>query len=422
MLGFSSNDNEKEIEELRSALQLTKEERDKALVELSAFSSTSGNKGVGDFIFRTLIEASTEATLVTDIEGNIIYVNLAWEKLTGFAFADVKGKNPRLLRSPRTPNVVIKKMWDALSAREPFVTEEIINRKKDGLEYETHFSIFPIQFEGKVLYYGSIHADIAERKESDRVRGEFVSLVSHQLNTPLSIINWYSQMLLSSRIGELNHKQAQYVEEIEQSVKRVISLVNALLNVSRIEMGTFSIVPEAISLAGVAEGVLSELKAKIEEKNIKLLKQYENAPASINADSKIAWMIFQNLLSNAIKYTPEGGDVNLEIGVNNENVFIKVRDTGYGIPKIEQSKIFEKMYRAENVRIKDIEGNGLGLYIVKSTLEAAGGTISFKSPAGVRIRSDGTKEECGTEFYVTIPVSGMKPRSGTKVLATTAEI
>lgn len=420
MLGFSSNNNE--IEELKRELEAVVIERDKALNQLNAISSSSGAKGVGDFIFRTLIEASTEATLVTDIEGNIIYANPAWEKLTGFAFADVKGKNPRLLRSPRTPNVVIKKMWDALSAGKPFVTEEIINRKKDGTEYEMHFSIFPIKFEEKVLYYGSIHGDIAERKESDRVRGEFVSLVSHQLNTPLSIINWYSQMLLSNRIGELNHKQAQYVEEIELSVKRVINLVNALLNVSRIEMGTFSIVPEIISLAGIAEGVLGELKAKIEEKNIKLIKQYENAPASLNADSKIVWMIFQNLLSNAVKYTPEGGEVTLEIGLSNENVFIKVTDNGYGIPKIEQSKIFEKMYRADNVKTKDIEGNGLGLYIVKSTLEAAGGTISFKSPAGVRSRLDGTKEECGSEFYVTIPISGMKPRSGTKVLATTAEL
>lgn len=384
--------------------------------------STNTEENTSGLIFQTLVEASTEAILLTDINGNIVYVNPAWEKLTGFKASEVQGQNPRLLRSARTPIVVFKKMWDSLNSGDSFVTEEIINRKKDGTEYETHFSVFPIMSSGKVIYYGSIHQDIAERMQSDRVRGEFVSLVSHQLNTPLSIINWYGQMLLSGRIGELNHKQVQYVEEIELSVKRVINLVNALLNVSRIEMGTYSIVPELISLPGIAEGVLSELVAKIKEKNITLDKKYDNAPATLNADPKIVWMVFQNLLSNAVKYTPENGKVTLEITKDEENALIIVSDTGYGIPQKEQHKIFEKMYRADNVKTRDIEGNGLGLYIVKSTIEVAGGTISFKSPALVHRGQDGTGEESGTAFYVTIPLSGMKPRSGTKVIATTAEI
>lgn len=420
MLGFSSGD--KEIESLQRALNIAKNERDQALSELRALLSSGGSEGAPSPIFQTLVEASTEATLVTDTEGNIVYVNPTWEKLTGFRLQEVQGKNPRILRSPKTPMVVYKKMWDALHAGESFVTEEIINRKKNGMEYETHFSIFPIHSGVEVSHYGSIHQDIAERKESDRVRGEFVSLVSHQLNTPLSIISWYAQMLLSGRIGDLNHKQIQYLQEIGISVKRVINLVNALLNVSRIEMGTFTIAPELINLPGIAEGVLSELSAKLLEKKITLLKHYENAPESLNADSKITWMMFQNLLSNAIKYTPEGGRVILEIGVEGENAVIKVSDTGYGIPQEEQPKIFEKMYRAENVRTKDIEGNGLGLYIVKSTLEAAGATISFKSPITVCEGRDGVKAECGTMFYVMIPLKGMKPRTGTKVIATNAEL
>ncbi len=417
---FTSDD--KGIGELYKALQSVKNERDKALSDLRDLLTSRGSEGNSEPIFQTLIEASTEATLVTDLDGNIVYVNHAWEKLTGFSLTEVQGKSPRILRSARTPIVVFKRMWDKLNSGESFVTEEIINRKKDGAEYETHFSVFPIKSAERVLYYGSIHQDIAERMESDRVRGEFVSLVSHQLNTPLSIINWYAQMLLSSRVGELNHKQAQYLEEIELSVKRVINLVNALLDVSRIEMGTYSIVPEVISLPGIAEGVLSELTAKIQEKNIVLEKNYDNAPPSLNADPKIIWMVFQNILSNAVKYTPDKGKVTLEIGRDEGNALIIISDTGYGIPQREQHKIFEKMYRADNVKTKDIEGNGLGLYIVKSTVEASGGTISFKSPVAVRKREDGTEEECGTAFYVSIPLSGMKSRSGTKVIETTTEI
>jgi len=364
-------------------------------------------------LFSALTEASTDAVLVTNGEGDIVYVNPAWERLTGYTFAEVEGQNPRMLRSSRTPLVAYKKMWDALKGGEPFTSEEIINRKKNGAEYETRFTAFPIRARDEAIYYGSIHQDIAERKESDRVRGEFVSLVSHQLNTPLSIINWYAQMLLSGRIGDLNHKQIQYLQEIGLSVKRVINLVNALLNVSRIEMGTYSITPEPVSLPGIAEGALGELAAKIEEKKIVLEKHYEAAPASYNADSKIAWIVFQNLLSNAVKYTPEGGKIMLEIKTEGENVVIAVTDNGYGIPEVDQPKIFEKMFRASNTKTLDIEGNGLGLYIVRSTLEAAGGSISFKSPA---------VDSRGTAFYVTLPLSGMKPRAGTKVIATTAEI
>lgn len=419
MLGFSSQG--KNLEELEKALQSAETERDEALLKLRAFETVK-SEADDNFIFHALVGASTDAILVTNTEGGIVYVNDAWEKLTGYKLDAVLGKNPRILRSHRTPPVVYKKMWETLYAGESFTSEEIVNRKKDGTEYETHFSAFPIRADNKVLYYGSIHQDIASRKESDRVRGEFVSLVSHQLNTPLSVINWYAQMLISGRIGDLNHKQIQYAREIELSVKRVINLVNALLNVSRIEMGTYSILPEPISLTGIAEGVISELASKIQEKNILLQKNYESAPETINADPKITWMVFQNLLSNAVKYTPAGGRVMLSIIVEGEDATIKVTDTGYGIPQKDQPKIFEKMFRADNVKTKDIEGNGLGLYIVKSTLEAAGGRISFKSPVEACERPNGIKEECGTEFYVTIPLSGMKAKTGAKAIEATAEL
>ncbi len=418
MLGFSS----KETEELKSALEKALAEKEKVLAELNELQIKPGAL-LGDVhIFQSIVNASTEAILVTDLDGNTIYVNPAWEKITGFSFGEVKNNNPRFLRSSKTPQLVYKKMWDALKSGEPFTTEEIINRKKDGAEYETYFSVFPIKSQkGEVLFYGSLHQDIARRKESDRVRGDFVSLVSHQLNTPLSVINWYSQMLLSGRVGELNHKQIQYLNEISYSVKRVVNLVNALLNVSRVEMGTFSVAPEPVSLAGVAEGVLGELAGKFAEKKLILEKKYDETLVSINADPKIIWIVFQNLLTNAIKYTPDGGKISVSISKDSENALIKVTDTGYGIPGEQKSQIFTKMFRADNVKTKDIEGNGLGLYIVKATLEAAGGKIWFESVEGPS-SAEAMAGKQGSTFYVTIPLSGMKPKAGTKVMATVAEL
>ena len=118
---------------------------------------------------------------------------------------------------------------------------------------------------------------------------------------------------------------------------------------------------------------------------------------SLNADPKLLRMVVQNLLSNSVKYTPNRGKIELSISLFNEkNVLLKIIDTGYGIPKNQHNKIFEKLFRADNVRNKDTDGTGLGLYIVKSIVENSGGKIWFESP----------KENKGTTFYVTLPIKG----------------
>ncbi len=118
----------------------------------------------------------------------------------------------------------------------------------------------------------------------------------------------------------------------------------------------------------------------------------------MQADPKLLRMVMQNILSNAVKYTPSGGKIKLTISVSDDkNIKIKISDTGYGIPKNQHSKIFTKLFRADNVRDKDTNGTGLGLYIVKSIVENSGGKIWFESP----------KENHGTTFYVTMPIKGL---------------
>lgn len=144
---------------------------------------------------------------------------------------------------------------------------------------------------------------------------------------------------------------------------------------------------------------------KIEGKKLQTELKFEDSLPLINADMNIVRMIFQNLFSNAVKYTSENGKIIITIKKENSNVLISVADTGYGIPSNVQSKIFTKMFRADNARVKDPEGTGLGLYIIKSTLEKTGGKIWFES-----------RENKGSTFYVTIPLDGMKKKEGTKRL------
>jgi len=278
--------------------------------------------------------------------------------------------------------------------------------KRDGEKFPVSISVTPVIMNGKIVGAINVFRDITHEKEIDKAKTEFVSLASHQLRTPLSAINWYTEMLLAGDAGKISKDQKQYLEEVYKSNKRMVELVNSLLNVSRIDLGTFAIVPEPVNLAEVSKSILTELTPMVKTKKMKIEENYDKSIKKISVDQKLTRIIFQNLISNAVKYTPEGGKVSVSIEKQDKNALIKVQDTGYGIPKKDQARIFEKLFRADNVREKETDGTGLGLYIVKSILEQSGGKISFES-----------EENKGTTFYVTIPLSGMKAKEGTKDLS-----
>ncbi|EKD76305.1 MAG: hypothetical protein ACD_43C00159G0005 [uncultured bacterium] len=244
-----------------------------------------------------------------------------------------------------------------------------------------------------------------ELRSLDLAKDEFVSIASHQLRTPLTALKGYTGMLLDGDAGPVSDKQREYLVEIKNANDRMIGLITALLNVSRVDLGVFIVEPEQVDLKKVAEGALNDLGMKVQKKKLQIEKDFGKDVPLINADLNITQMIFQNLLSNAVKYTPTEGKININIKKDGSNILISVTDTGYGIPKDVQPKIFTKMFRADNARVKDPDGTGLGLYIIKSTLEKTGGKIWFESV-----------ENKGSTFYVTIPLVGMKKKEGTKRL------
>lgn len=249
--------------------------------------------------------------------------------------------------------------------------------------------------------------DVTVDKDVDKAKTEFVSLASHQLRTPLSAINWYTEMLLDGDAGKITAEQKKYLEEIYHGNRRMVELVNALLNVSRLELGTFAVDPEPTDLTKLIDSVIEEQKPKVNAKKINLkYKKTKNIPI-IQADPKLLRMVYQNLLSNATKYTPEKGSITIEVSFDKEKnkILSKVSDTGWGIPKEQQGKIFSKLFRADNVKEHDAEGTGLGLYIIESIIKQAGGLITFES-----------EENKGTTFFVSLPVDGMKKKEGGKKL------
>ena len=356
--------------------------------------------------FQKAVDTSVEAVSITTPDGAIIYVNQAWAMLNGYTDTEVIGRNHHILKSEKTKPETIQALWEKIASGNIFTSEDIFNKRKDGSEYQASISIYPIRENGETRFYVAVCQDITLRKEIDRAKTEFVSLASHQLRTPLSAIRWYSEMLMSKYVGELNEKQRQYVKEIYQGNLRMVDLVNALLNVSRIDLGTFAIEPEPVNLVEICDSVISELVPQITEKKQTVNRIYTNAPQTYLADSKLIRIVFQNFLSNSVKYTQEGGHIVAEIGQNEGMLYIRVTDDGYGIPKSQQSKIFEKLFRADNVRQKDTEGTGLGMYIVKAIVESCSGRIWFES-----------EENKGTTFHVLLPLSGMPKKTGAKGLS-----
>jgi len=247
-----------------------------------------------------------------------------------------------------------------------------------------------------------VFRDVSKEREVDRAKTEFVSLASHQLRTPLSSVNWFAEMLLAGDAGKLTKQQNEFIQKIYDGNQRMVDLVNALLNVSRIELGTFSVEPEPTDIVEISKSVIEELTPQVKEKKLKIEEKYEKIP-KFSADPKLVRIVLQNLLSNAVKYTPEKGKVSADISLKNNNILIEIKDSGYGIPKDQQDKIFTKLFRADNVREKETEGTGLGLYIVKSIVDNSGGSISFDSA-----------EDKGTTFHVSLPLSGMKAKEGSK--------
>ncbi len=355
--------------------------------------------------FQLAVENANEHVIITDADGNILYVNPAAERITGYSRRESIGARPSLWGNLMTKEFYAN-LWRIIRDEKKVFTGEITNRRKSGELYQAIVNISPILGAGgEVKFFVGLERDVTLERNIDKAKTEFVSLASHQLRTPLSAINWYTEMLLAGDAGKINAVQKRYLEEVYQGGQRMVGLVNVFLNVSRIELGTFVIEPEPVNLQEAAQIALKELRLIIREKKIKVTATYDAKLPSILLDPKLINIIFQNLLSNAVKYTPAEGAVSLEVSQDEKNAIIRVSDTGCGIPRNQQAKIFSKLFRADNAASQETEGTGLGLYIVKAIIDRLGGSIRFES-----------EQDKGTTFFVTLPLAGMAKKEGIKTL------
>ena len=233
------------------------------------------------------------------------------------------------------------------------------------------------------------------QKESiENIQSDFVTLASHQLRTPLSGIKWYVELLLAERDAKLSDKQRHYLKEVYRSNERAIHLVNDLLDVSRIQEGHIHLEYRSTKVEQVIQDIIDSLSTLLRSNKVRINFEIINGPLPpVNIDSEKLKRVVINLLSNSIKYSPDEGEIRLTVEQGNKELKISVEDSGVGIPKIDQKKVFNKFFRSINVIKLVPDGSGLSLFIAKSLIEAMGGRIWFESEEGR-----------GTTFYFTLPV------------------
>ena len=355
-------------------------------------------------IFKAATDGVSEHIIFTDPEGVVMYANKAVELVTGYSVKEVVGKKAGQLWGKHMDKGFYDEMWKTIKKDKRVFSGIVKNIRKNGESYDAAIDISPIlDKSGEPIFFVGIEKDVTKDIALDRSKTEFVSLASHQLRTPLTAIRWYTELLLNGEAGKLAKKQAEYLGEVSGETRRMIELVNSLLDVSRMELGTFEINSEMADVCGILESVIKDLKPSLIKSKIDLEYTCDKEIPKLLVDIKLTSFIFQNILSNAIKYSRERGVVKVEVKLLEKEVRVSVADKGLGIPEKQKKEIFTKFFRADNVRIKDTEGSGLGLYLVKTILGSIGGEAWFES-----------KENVGSTFYVSIPLTGMKDRKGEK--------
>ena len=325
--------------------------------------------------FKSAVEGAFDHIVITDLNGIILYANSSAEKLTGFSFKEMQGNTPSLWGN-QMDSSFYKKMWNTIKIKKKPFVGVLKNRRKNGNIYYAEIRINPIfDSRGNIEFFLGIERDITAQVEADQLRGDFISIASHQLKTPLTTVKWYLEVLM--RDDKIEGDQLMLLTNAYSGAQRMSMVVNDLLNVSRLDANRIKIEPQPTQLEYFLLDIVSNSTSLLAGKGkINFNKPSKKLP-KVPVDRVLLSQVVQNLITNAISYTPDSKKclITVELLQNKDDCIISVKDNGIGIPKGTGDKIFEKFFREKRAQRQDTSGSGLGLYICKKIMEAGGGKV-----------------------------------------------
>ena len=361
--------------------------------------------------YRALFETSNDAIFLMDLDTNYVRVNPRCPELLGFDTAEeLIGRNSQDFIDPPA-RADAQNRREQLLAKGRVMPYERIFRRKDGTPVETEVTVSLIRDErGNPQFIQSVVRDITQRKIAEeamrlaniemeramRLKDEFLAGMSHELRTPLNAILGLSEAMQEQTIGPLNEKQLKALDAIESGGRHLLALINDILDLSKIEARALTLSPESVDVKTLCEASLLFVRETAHKKNVKLLSLYDPDVKMITVDERRAKQMLVNLLTNAVMFTPEGGQVGLEMVGDRRSKVVRftVWDTGIGITKEGISRLFKPFVQLDSGLTRQYEGTGLGLSLVARMAELHGGSVSVESEVGK-----------GSRFTILLPWS-----------------
>ena len=331
-----------------------------------------------------ILESMTEGVIVTDTAGKITLLNGVLADLLGLDRRDAFGRYYwEIFRDPE-----INKTLEVALAEGTAIKKEHELLLSDRI-YQIHIS--PVYLTKAFLGVTAVFYDVTKIKELEKTRAEFVANVSHELKTPLTSIIGFVETLKEGAIEDPGHR-LKFLGIIDEHSQKLRALIEDLLSLSKLESGKDRLKTETVDLEKVLMKIENLLKRNLDQKKLKLELNLEARPFLIHADPLLIEQALMNLLDNAIKYNKPDGKISVQVSRSAQGVILRVKDTGIGIPAKDLTRIFERFYRVEKSRSRELGGTGLGLSIVKHIVEKHSGQIEVNS-----------SEDRGTTFTITLP-------------------
>jgi PAS domain S-box-containing protein len=360
----------------------------------------------------SILQSLSDGVVVCEVDGSVLLVNTAAERMLDRSVSDLLTWNLRDMLTkliPAHPEVV-DELDDLL--RRPLDARD--QPRTARLDFQSGLRSFSLTIgpvittKGELLGAVAVFRDITREVESDRMKTEFIGTVSHELRTPMTSIKGYTQLLAMGSLGEINDTQREFLTTIQTNAERMITIINDLLDITKIETGSVELDARPHQLAEIVSSVVGEQHSLLNAREHELLINLLPSLPLVQADGRMLHKVLANLLSNALKYTPRAGKIVVEarevtadslppevaehVGPGRRWVQIDLSDTGVGIAPEEQAKIFERFYRTDNPLKIEAGGTGLGLSLVRSLVQLLGGQIWLRSELNI-----------GSTFSVLIP-------------------